>query len=75
MGVPPYEVWLESPFYLRVGRRFESWKTAERFARWYVTANDGKCVRIVQDHSTLAYVKADALGRVWTDVVDGSLSV
>lgn len=48
-------------------RSHKSLRDAEAHARR--VARDGKVVEITDDnHRTLAYVRVDGLGRVWTDV-------
>ena len=54
-------------------RHFLTFQNAERYARGYVTTNlrdAGWCIpaEIDHDHTPVAWVRADGLERVWTDM-------
>ena len=71
----PFEVWIERDGDMPTIRAFTSFATAEKYARGYVAKNDGARLEIKERFVTVAHVRADALGRVWTDLVSGELSV
>jgi hypothetical protein len=57
-------------------REFPDFAAADRYARGYVRANNGASgsLRIVLDHAIVAYVEMDGAGRVWTDMLDGTVA-
>ena len=71
----PYEVWSDRDGDMPTIRAFASFETAEKFARGYVAKNDGARLEIKERFVTVAHVRADALGRVWTDLVSGELAI
>ena len=71
----PYEVWIERDGDMPTVRACASFENAEKFARGYVAKNDSARLEIKERFVTVAHVRADALGRVWTDLVSGELSV
>ncbi len=52
---------------------FRTLKGAERFAHRYVKQHERPVEIFGNGNHTVAYVRADALGRIWTDVLDGSV--
>lgn len=68
VSAKPWEVWDELNC-----RRFVTLAGAERYAHGKVRST-GRQVEICRDGYTVAYVRPDALNRVWTDVVDGTVA-
>ena len=71
----PYEVWIERDGDMPTVRAFASFENAEKFARGYGAKNDSARLAITERLVIVAHVRADALGRVWTDLVSGELAV
>lgn len=69
-----WEVWRDDGHV----RRFPTLQAAERYAHRYVKLPDERGyvrhVSIHHDFHTVAEVRMDGAGRVWTDVVDGALA-
>jgi hypothetical protein len=46
---------------------FSSFDEAEKFAKNYIRASEGTWCSIAANHETIAHIRADSLGRIWTD--------